>query len=150
MKNLLKLEELAQLLMCLAALIIIEVPWWMYLLLVLGPDIGMLGYLVNARVGAITYNLLHHKGIALLVVFFGVLITHSSFHGNPWVLDVFRTGFILYGHASMDRIFGYGPSSATASSTRTWVGSGNLRGRSRGKWQEMRVEDACSCSCPCS
>lgn len=108
MKNLLKLEELAQLLMCLAALIIIEVPWWMYLLLVLGPDIGMLGYLVNARVGAITYNLLHHKGIALLVVFFGVLITHSSFHGNPWVLDVFRTGFILYGHASMDRIFGYG------------------------------------------
>lgn len=108
MKNLLKLEELAQLLMCLAALIIIEVPWWMYLLLVLGPDNGMLGYLVNARVGAITYNLLHHKGIALLVVFFGVLITHSSFHGNPWVLDVFRTGFILYGHASMDRIFGYG------------------------------------------
>ena len=50
MKNLLRLEELAQFALCLLALIAKDVSWWCYLLLVLGPDIGMLGYLVNIRV----------------------------------------------------------------------------------------------------
>ena len=148
MKDLLRLEELTQFLACLGLLITSDPAWWCYLLLLLGPDIGMLGYLVNARAGAITYNLFHHKGLALVVTVGGQYMSLLNFTGQGPVADwdaVAITGIILFGHASMDRIFGYGPSSATASSTRTWVGSGNLRGRSRGKGQEMRVEDACSC-----
>ena len=67
MKNLLRLEELAQFLFCGFWMYFLGVPWWCYLLLLLGPDIGMLGYLVNSRVGSISYNLLHHKGLALVV-----------------------------------------------------------------------------------
>jgi hypothetical protein len=110
MKTLLKLEELTQFLACLLLLVMNGVPWWAYLLLVLGPDIGMLGYLVNTRVGAVTYNLLHHKGIALLVA---AIALGSDFMtlalATPDVSHVLLlTAIILFGHASMDRMFGYG------------------------------------------
>jgi len=113
MKNLLRLEELAQLVLCLFLLIANDVPWWCYLVLALGPDIGMLGYLINARVGAITYNVLHHKGFALSVIFLGYYLplvslfqmTESDLSQYHFII---LGGIILYGHASMDRIFGYG------------------------------------------
>jgi|JI8StandDraft_1071087.scaffolds.fasta_scaffold469918_2 hypothetical protein len=75
MKNLVRIEELIQFLACLAVLVIFcHVPWWTYILLLLGPDIGMFGYLVSPRLGAITYNLFHHKGIALLVFMVGIAL----------------------------------------------------------------------------
>ncbi|MBL8001773.1 MAG: DUF4260 domain-containing protein [Flavobacteriales bacterium] len=110
MKTLLRLEELAQFLACLLLLVMNAVPWWAYLLLLLGPDFGMLGYLVNTRVGAITYNLFHHKGIALLVAALALgsdllnlaLATPGLGHG------LLLTAIILFGHSSMDRALGYG------------------------------------------
>ena len=73
--------------------------WWWYPALILLPDIGMLGYVVNTRIGALTYNLFHHKAIALGVWILGLYM------GNEWIE---LSGIILFGHASMDRIFGYG------------------------------------------
>ena len=106
MKNLLKLEELGQFLACVIILKwVISVQWWVYLLLLIGPDIGMIGYLFNAKMGAITYNLFHHKGIALVVVLISWV---SGLVVMPFAGHLFITGIILYGHASMDRIFGYG------------------------------------------
>jgi hypothetical protein len=110
MKTLLKLEELAQFLACLGLLIMNGVPWWAYLLLLLGPDIGMLGYLVNTRVGAVTYNLFHHKGIALLVAAtalgsdFMTLALATADMSHVLLL----TAIILFGHSAMDRMLGYG------------------------------------------
>ena len=114
MKNLLRLEEIAQFLVCVFALITSDVSWWMYLILALGPDIGMLGYLVNSKVGAFSYNLLHHKGIALLVVALSipsmieVMTLWSTDMGTLHATPPLLLGIILFGHASMDRIFGYG------------------------------------------
>lgn len=110
MKTLLKLEELAQFLLCVVALIMNDVPWWAYLLLALGPDIGMLGYLANSRTGAITYNVLHHKGVAILLAA-GALGSEAvnMLTGAPsFAPAVLLASVILYGHASMDRVFGYG------------------------------------------
>lgn len=98
MKTLLKLEEAAQFLFCLWLLILFNVPWWCYGLLLIGPDVSMVGYLVSPGVGAWSYNLFHHKGMALIVFVVG-------FSTGP-VLD--WIGVVLYGHASLDRIFGYG------------------------------------------
>ena len=84
------------------ALIMLQVPWWVYLLLPLGPDIGMIGYLVNNRFGAICYNLFHHKGIAILIFVVGVII---SDHAGE-ILNI--VGLVLFGHSSMDRALGYG------------------------------------------
>lgn len=111
MKNLLKLEELAQFMACALALYVLDATWWMYALLAIGPDVGMVGYLISTRSGAITYNALHHKGVALLLgaigVIAGVISVHSPEMRGPDHL-LYLIAFILYGHASMDRMFGYG------------------------------------------
>ncbi len=100
MKIQLKLEELAQFLVALHFIFFSYSPWWVFLLLFIGPDIGMLGYAASPRIGAITYNIFHHKGLALVVAFTG----HFLLRSDPMTL----AGIILFGHASMDRIFGYG------------------------------------------
>jgi hypothetical protein len=67
--------------------------------------------LINSRVGAITYNLLHHKGLALFLFALALVGTVDSVHEHPMITYFMNTlpiGIILYGHASMDRIFGYG------------------------------------------
>lgn len=110
MKNLLKLEELAQLLICLLVVNLNDMPWWVYPLLALGPDIGMLGYLLGPRVGAFTYNLLHHKGMALVVAGSGMLSVELSLKfGTPLMgHPLLMASVILYGHSSLDRMLGYG------------------------------------------
>ncbi|MDQ3100313.1 MAG: DUF4260 domain-containing protein [Bacteroidota bacterium] len=100
MKIQLKLEELAQFLIAFHFIFFSYSPWWVYLLLILGPDIGMIGYLINTRIGAFTYNIFHHKGLAIVIAFVG----HYFLHNDAITL----TGVILFGHASMDRMFGYG------------------------------------------
>lgn len=99
MKNLLRLEEFAMFIGSIYLLSVHQVPWWVYFILILGPDIGMLGYAINAKAGAISYNLLHHKGIAIAVFAVGI------FYQNQIIQII---GLILFGHSSMDRTFGYG------------------------------------------
>jgi hypothetical protein len=108
MKALLKTEELAQLLVCIATLVMHAVPWWTYVLLAFGPDISMLGYLAGPRRGAYTYNLFHHKGIALLVAGLGLGAAYFNWGlgANAQVLLI--AGILLYGHASLDRLLGFG------------------------------------------
>ena len=99
MKNSLKFEELAM--FCLGIFLFnqLNFAWWWFLVLILLPDIGMIGYLVNSKVGAITYNIFHHKGIAIVIYFIGVYL-HNE------IIELI--GVILFSHSSMDRMFGYG------------------------------------------
>ena len=99
MKKLIRLEEIAMLGLCIFGLYLLHVSWWYYLMLLIGPDLSMLGYLAGKKIGAISYNLFHHKGIAISVFVFGLIF-------SSWILQVF--GIILFGHSSMDRILGYG------------------------------------------
>ena len=99
MKNILKLEEFALFAICVYALYLFKAEWWCYLLLLLGPDISMIGYAAGNKIGAASYNLFHHKGIAVAVFAIGLAIN------NQW-LQI--TGIILFGHSSLDRMFGYG------------------------------------------
>ncbi|VXD12904.1 DUF4260 domain-containing protein [Marinoscillum sp. 108] len=99
MKNLLKLEEVAMFGLSIYLFTLTSFSWWWYPALLLLPDIGMIGYAINTRVGALTYNFLHHKGIAVIILLAGWQF------GND-VLSL--SGIILFGHASMDRVFGYG------------------------------------------
>lgn len=101
MKNLIKLEEVG--LFFLSAFLLykvnIGIHWWWYIPLFFAPDIGMLGYLVNTRVGAVTYNFFHHKGIASLLILAGLIWS------NYWLMFA---GLMMFAHASFDRILGYG------------------------------------------
>ena len=102
MKNVLKLEEAAMFGLCILALAHLRVPWWVYLLLAIGPDISMVGYSVNNKVGALSYNFFHHKGIAVALFVIGFLM--GDFRGD--IISII--GIVLFGHSSMDRMLGYG------------------------------------------
>jgi hypothetical protein len=99
MKNILKLEEAAMFGFSIYALSLFHVSWWVYLLLLIGPDISFVGYMAGNKVGAVCYNLFHHKGIAVAVFATGFIL------GDEWMQII---GIILFGHSSMDRMFGYG------------------------------------------
>ena len=99
MKNIIKLEEAAMLGLAIYVLNLLHAEWWWYVLLVFGPDISMLGYLAGNKTGAVCYNLFHHKGIAIAIFISGIIMPNI-------LLQI--TGAILFGHSSMDRMFGYG------------------------------------------
>lgn len=75
MKNLLKIEEF--LLFCLSLLLFsqLDYSWGLFALLFLTPDLSMLGYIASPRLGAWTYNLIHHKGLAVSLYALGCLLT---------------------------------------------------------------------------
>ncbi len=73
--------------------------WWLFLALFFVPDIGMLGYLFGNRAGALTYNVFHHKGMAVALYISGVYLDLS-------ILQL--AGVVLFSHASFDRMLGYG------------------------------------------
>lgn len=99
MRLLLRMEEL--LLFGLAVYLFGTLPhaWWWFPLLLLAPDIGMLGYIADPRWGAVTYNLLHHKGLAIALFLIGAYFTAPTLQ---------LVGVIMFGHSSLDRVFGYG------------------------------------------
>ena len=99
MKAILKLEEVGMLLLGIYLFSLLNYSWWWFLVLILTPDVGMLGYLFGNRTGAFMYNLFHHKGLAVLLYLVG------AYFSIPLCQ---LAGIILFSHASFDRIFGYG------------------------------------------
>jgi hypothetical protein len=99
MKNIIKLEEAAMFAVCLFGLYVLHAEWYWYIIILFGPDISMIGYLLGSHVGAGIYNIFHHKGFACFVFAIGI------FTDTP-LLEII--GIILFGHSSMDRMFGYG------------------------------------------
>ncbi|MFN2457926.1 MAG: DUF4260 domain-containing protein [Chitinophagaceae bacterium] len=99
MKMLIQLEEALMFSMSVYALYFLRVEWWFYLLLFIGPDISMIGYVAGSETGASLYNFFHHKAVAVIIFLVGV-----SF--GIEILQII--GIILFGHSSMDRIFGHG------------------------------------------
>ena len=99
MKTSIKFEELAMFILGAYLFSGLGLSWWWFVGLILTPDIAMLGYLINSKVGAIAYNIFHHKGVAILIYFIGIYCDNETFQ---------LMGIILFAHASMDRIFGYG------------------------------------------
>lgn len=73
--------------------------WWLFPALLFVPDLSMLGYGINNRIGSLLYNFFHHKGTA-------IVIYGAGFIAEERYLEL--AGVILFGHSSMDRIFGYG------------------------------------------
>jgi len=95
----LKIEELFMFLFGIYLFNLLDYQWWWFLVLILAPDIGMIGYLFGNKAGALMYNVFHHKGIAIAIYLLGVYLSISM---------VQLIGIILFSHSAMDRILGYG------------------------------------------
>jgi Domain of unknown function (DUF4260) len=99
MKTIIRLEEAAMFLLSIYLFTGLSMPWWWYVVFILTPDLSMLGYLANNKTGAICYNIVHHKAVAILIYISGLYLQNE-------ILQF--AGLILFGHSSMDRMMGYG------------------------------------------
>jgi hypothetical protein len=95
----LKLEGLFVLLFCIYFYSTYDYGWGLFLFFLLLPDISMLGYLINVKIGALFYNLFHTYVTSTLPLVWGI-ITHSD-------LSII-VGLIWTAHIGMDRLLGYG------------------------------------------
>lgn len=73
--------------------------WLTFFLLVLWPDVFMLGYLLNPRVGASLYNLVHTEA--------GPLLLGAAAVFEHWPKVLLFT-IIWLAHIGVDRMFGFG------------------------------------------
>ena len=99
MNTALKVEELSIFALCILLFTKLNFAWWWFPALLFLPDIGMLGYIINSKVGAFTYNLFHYRFVAALVAVVGL-----TFGNDNWKL----AAIIMFAHISFDRALGYG------------------------------------------
>jgi len=93
------LEEAALLLLTAEVYRQLHYSWLLFAVLFFAPDIFMLGYLVNPRLGAAIYNFGHARFVPL------VLLAAGYWSGHPAMRAV---ALIWFAHIAFDRIFGYG------------------------------------------
>lgn len=73
--------------------------WWLFGLLLLVPDVSMVGYLVGPRIGAVLYNVFHSYPLPAAMGIVGLLA------GTPLIVSV---ALVWFAHIGMDRLMGYG------------------------------------------
>jgi hypothetical protein len=73
--------------------------WWVFALLFLAPDVSILAYLINARVGAAAYNVLHTYVWPAGMFALGFLSARGSLMG---------VALIWMAHIGIDRALGLG------------------------------------------
>ncbi len=88
----------------LAALAIFLYPrtgesWWLFVILILAPDLGMLGYAAGARIGALTYNILHVSALPFVLALIGLTAPSAT---------LVALALIWLAHIGLDRMLGYG------------------------------------------
>ena len=96
---LLRIEESTLLIATLFAYQHLHYGWLFFAILLLTPDLFMLGYLLNTRVGAAIYNLAH-----TLTLPFALLLVSYIEH---WPLAS-AIALIWTAHIAIDRLLGYG------------------------------------------
>ncbi len=99
MKKLIALEELFLALLASYLFTTLDYAWWLFFALFFVPDLSMLGYIFGSRVGALAYNLAHHKGIAIALFLLGGAVQAPALQ---------LAGTIMLAHSSFDRVLGYG------------------------------------------
>ncbi|GEQ84515.1 hypothetical protein ULMS_00230 [Patiriisocius marinistellae] len=99
MKSILKAEEFALFILGIVLFSFLHMSWWWFPVLLLLPDVGMLGYLFDSKVGAFFYNLFHHRAVAVILLLIGYF---NDVHG------MLLAGVIMFSHIAFDRMLGYG------------------------------------------
>jgi Domain of unknown function (DUF4260) len=73
--------------------------WFMFATLILVPDLFMIGYLFNARLGSMLYNVAHTTSLPIAMGIAG------WFSGSASLINV---AVIILAHIGIDRMLGYG------------------------------------------
>lgn len=73
--------------------------WLLFILLILLPDVSVLGYLVNNKIGSYAYNIVHTYMGPIFLMLVGFFLE------MPLLLTL---GLIWTAHIGIDRAFGFG------------------------------------------
>lgn len=76
-----------------------ESSWILFFVLLLAPDISMIGYFHNNKTGAVVYNVIHTYILPISVIFCGLFISSKI---------ILAIGLIWVAHIGMDRMVGFG------------------------------------------
>ena len=76
-----------------------DYPWWLFLVLLLAPDIGIAGYLAGARVGAAVYDAFHFAAVPFALGAVGLIADSDA---------AIQVAIIWLANIGMDRAVGYG------------------------------------------
>lgn len=74
-------------------------PWWLFLVLILAPDLSMLGYAAGPTVGRAAYDAAHTYAVPVALAGIGVLADGDV---------AIQVGLIWTAHIGIDRAIGYG------------------------------------------
>ncbi len=96
---LLRIEEALLLILTLYAYQYLHYSWLLFAILFLTPDLFMLGYVINPRIGSATYNLAHTITFPVTLV----LIAYTTHHEPLTAIAL-----IWIAHIAIDRLLGYG------------------------------------------
>lgn len=96
---LLKLEGFAVFLLALFIYWQQSCGWTLFWSTVLLPDLALLGYLVNAKVGATAYNITHSKLLPSALAVVAIVMGNALFSA---------LALIWFVHIVVDRVLGYG------------------------------------------
>ncbi|HJE19136.1 MAG TPA: DUF4260 domain-containing protein [Aliicoccus persicus] len=99
MSNLVRLENAIIFIAIVTIYFMFGFSVWTFLILLLVPDLFMLGYLVDRKIGSYIYNIGHSYIIPILITLLYLAI------GADILLII---SLIWLAHISMDRTFGYG------------------------------------------
>jgi len=77
----------------------LHASWLLFAILFLAPDLFMLGYLANARVGSAVYNFAH------TYITPGILLAVAYFAAKPQLLPI---ALIWTAHIGVDRLLAFG------------------------------------------
>ena len=95
----LKLEALALAVLMIVLTYYSSAPLWILPATFLFFDVGMIGYIKDTRLGAITYNLSHDLTLPTLLIAAGLVFNYEA---------VSIVGFCWAFHIAVDRTFGFG------------------------------------------
>lgn len=113
MRYFVKLEYIfASILVALFYLLVGEFDWWWLIVLFPLFDISLVGYMMNPRVGAITYNIVHSfAGPAILACVYVVTVGHTAAdEARVFTSDslLLFTILVWIFHICVDRALGFG------------------------------------------
>ena len=96
---LLRIEGLAVAAAALALYFDGDHPWWLLVVLILAPDLAMLGYIAGPATGATAYDLAHTYALPVALALVGVLAEADT---------CVALALIWAAHIGIDRALGYG------------------------------------------
>lgn len=98
-KGILQIEGAVLLLVSIYFYYYLNGNWLLFILFLFIPDISMIGYLKDKKLGAFIYNVVHNYILAICVIFAGMFLH---------ITVIALLGTILFAHVSLDRFLGYG------------------------------------------